>query len=144
MWAFLPLEFLPRFKRMRNNLPEIRFPTTPAASTATPRDYFVDGAITVYEKRNADKTIARAVLFVTMRRCGRLLYAFDVTNPSAPQMLSRVNVLEIPVLGQTWSDPRGARIRGNANPALRHGCRATTPQRKTPSRQARRPCAMPS
>src|SRR5213075_3286245 len=42
MWGFVPVEFLSRFKRMRNNMPEVRFPQTPAASTAIPRDYFVD------------------------------------------------------------------------------------------------------
>jgi len=117
-WGFVPKEFLSRFKRMRNNMPEVRFPQTPAASTATPRDYFVDGAITVYEKRNADKSIARAILFVAMRRGGRLLYAFDVTNPLVPQMLWSTSSAVIPVLGQTWSDPRVTRVRGTLNPVL--------------------------
>ena len=33
-------------KRSRNDAPEIRFPATPASSSATPRDYFVDGPLT--------------------------------------------------------------------------------------------------
>jgi len=118
LWAFVPSEFFGRFRRMRNNLPEIRFPATPAGANATPRDYFVDGSVTVYEKRDASKAIERAVLFVTMRRGGRFLYAFDVTDPTKPKMLWRKSNSTLGVLGQTWSDPRVARIRGNANPVL--------------------------
>jgi type IV pilus assembly protein PilY1 len=118
LWAFVPSEFLPRFRRMRNNLPEIRFPATAPGGTAVPRDYFVDGSITVYEKRDATKAIERAILYVTMRRGGRFLYAFDVTNPTAPKMLWRKSSSTLPVLGQTWSDARVARIRGSSNPVL--------------------------
>ena len=118
LWAFVPSEFLARFKRMRNNLPEIRFPATPPGANATPRDYFVDGAVTVYEKRDVDNAIERAILYVTMRRGGRFLYAFDVTAPASPRMLWRKSNATIGVLGQTWSDPRVARLRGHPNPVL--------------------------
>jgi hypothetical protein len=32
LWAFVPEEFLGRFKRLRDNTPEIRFPSTPASA----------------------------------------------------------------------------------------------------------------
>ena len=118
LWAFVPSEFLPRFRRMRNNLPEIRFPSTPPGGTAVPRDYFVDGSITIYEKRDASKAIERAILYVTMRRGGRFLYAFDVTNPRAPKMLWRKSSATLSVLGETWSEARVTRIRGNLNPVV--------------------------
>jgi type IV pilus assembly protein PilY1 len=53
-----------------------------------------------------------------MRRGGRFLYAFDVTDPSAPKMLWRKSNSSISVLGQTWSDPRVATVLGYSNPVL--------------------------
>jgi type IV pilus assembly protein PilY1 len=53
-----------------------------------------------------------------MRRGGRFMYAFDVTNPKAPKMLWRKSNSTLPVLGQTWSDARVARIRGSLNPVV--------------------------
>ena len=50
LWAFVPSEVFGRFKRLRDNLPEIKFPVTPPAATTLPRDYFVDGSVTVYQK----------------------------------------------------------------------------------------------
>jgi type IV pilus assembly protein PilY1 len=118
LWSFVPAEFLPRFKRMRDNLPEIRFPTTPPAALATPRDYFADGSITVYQKFASDKSTERVVIYVTMRRGGRFLYAFDVTNPRQPKLLWRTSNSSIAVMGQTWSDPRVIKVAGYSNPVI--------------------------
>ena len=67
----------------------MRYPITPAGSGALPRDYSVDGAITVYQKFDASKATERVVIFVTMRRGGRFLYAFDVSDPAPPKLLWR-------------------------------------------------------
>ena len=115
LWAFVPSEFLGRFKRLRDNTPEVRFPVTPPAAVTLPRDYFVDGAVTVYQKLDESLRTERAVIFVTMRRGGRMLYAFDVTAPGNPVLLWRKSHGDIPVLGQTWSDARLAMLR--ATPA---------------------------
>ena len=118
LWAFVPEEFLGRFKRLRDNTPEVRFPATPLAAIAIPRDYFVDGPVTVHQKLAADGSIESVTIYVGMRRGGRFFYAFDVTNPVAPRLLWRKSNLAIAVLGQTWSEPRIARLRGHPNPVL--------------------------
>jgi len=56
-----------------------------------------------------------------MRRGGRLLYAFDVTNPSSPVFMWKKTSSDLSLLGQTWSEPRLARIRGNSNAVLVFG-----------------------
>src|SRR5207244_1108250 len=99
---------------MRSNLPEIRFPVTPPGANAAPRDYFVDGAVTVYEKRDAAKAIERVVLYVTMRRGGRFLYAFDVTDPAAPKMLWRKSNSTLSVLGRLGRQRVSRRLRERA------------------------------
>jgi type IV pilus assembly protein PilY1 len=118
LWSFLPQEMFGRLNRLRTNTPEVRLPSTPAASPATPRDYFIDGPIGVYQRFAADGTVAQALIFVGMRRGGRLLYAFDVTNPAAPKLLWKQTPVELPALGQTWSEPKVARIKGSLNPVL--------------------------
>ena len=118
LWAFVPSEVLARFKRLRDNTPEIKFPVTPPAAVTLPRDYFVDGPITVYQKLDATGATERAVIFVAMRRGGRFLYAFDVTSPANPVMMWRKSNADIPVLGQTWSDARLAMVKGHAGPVL--------------------------
>jgi type IV pilus assembly protein PilY1 len=111
LWSFVPQEFFGRLKRLRDDAPEIRFPSTPATSSATPRDYFVDGPLTVYQKLDNAGAVAQVLLFVPMRRGGRFLYAFDVTNPSAPKYLWRKTSGDISVLGQTWSEARVATLK---------------------------------
>jgi len=112
LWTFIPQELFGRFKRFRDDTPEIRFPATPASSSARPRDYFVDGPLTVYQKLDAAGATAEVLLFVPMRRGGRFLYAFDVTNPSSPKYLWRKASGDISVLGQTWSEARVATLQG--------------------------------
>ena len=121
LWSFVPQEMYAKLARLRSNTPEIRLPTTPASSSATPRDYFVDGPIGVYQKLAANGSVLQVVIYVGMRRGGRLLYAFDVTTPSAPKFLWKKSNAELGSLGQTWSEPKVARIRGNANPVLVFG-----------------------
>ena len=118
LWSFVPSEFFGRLKRLRDDLPEIRFPLTPVGANATPRDYFADGTITVYQKFDDNKNTTRVIIYVTMRRGGRFLYAFDVTDPHAPQLLWRKSNASMGVLGQTWSDPRLTRVAGYSNPVL--------------------------
>ena len=139
-----------KLNRLRINTPEVRLPSTPAASIATPRDYFVDGPIGVYQRFAADGTVDQAIIFVGMRRGGRLLYAFDVTNPSAPRCSGRRPAPSCPLLGQTWSEPKVARIKGNTNPVLvlrrglrrrRRGSRARRARRRWATRST---CSTPS
>lgn len=123
LWSFIPEEHFSKLNRLRANSPEIRLSTTVVgatvtASTPTPRDYFVDGPIGVYQKVLADGTVDKVYLYVAMRRGGRVLYALDVTNPSAPKFLWKKTQSDISILGQTWSEPKVAKIRGNADPVI--------------------------
>jgi type IV pilus assembly protein PilY1 len=118
LWTFVPEEFFGRLKRLRDDTPEIRFPTTAAASTATPRDYFVDGPLTVYQSLDSAGAVAQVLLFVPMRRGGRFLYAFDVTTPAAPKYLWRKTSAAISTLGQTWSEARVTMLKGYSHPVL--------------------------
>lgn len=113
LWAFVPQELFPRLKRLRANWPEIKYPNNPDA-TATPRDYFVDGPITVLRNGSTGEVI----IYVTMRRGGRFLYALDVSNPSSPKYKWRFGTAQFAALGQTWSEPRLAMLRGHDNPVI--------------------------
>ena len=108
LWRFVPSEMFGRFNRLRDQLAGGPLADHAGASTATPRDYFVDGPITIYHKLER-RTSQQVMIFVSMRRGGRLLYAFDVT-PSSPQFaVAEANADS--ALGQTWSEPRLARMR---------------------------------
>jgi len=119
-WSFIPEEMFPRLNRLRANSPEVRLSTTVSA-TATPRDYFVDGPIGVYQRFNADLSVAQVIIYPAMRRGGRFFYALDVTNPASPRYLWKKSNSDLPELGQTWSEPKVTRVRGHANPVLVFG-----------------------
>ena len=118
LWSFVPQEFFGRLKRLRDDAPEIRFPNTPATSTATPSDYSVDGPLTVYQRLDNAGAVAQVLLFVPMRRGGRFLYALDVTTPAAPKYLWRKTSSAISTLGQTWSEARVTMLKGYSHPVL--------------------------
>ncbi len=63
------------------------------------------------------------IIYVGMRRGGRVIYAFDVTTPTSPVFLWKKANTDTgsSLLGQTWSEPRLARIKGNSNPVLVFG-----------------------
>jgi type IV pilus assembly protein PilY1 len=120
LWGFVPSEMFGKLNRLRSNSPEVRLSTTVSA-TALPRDYFVDGPIGVYQRIRADGTTSRAIIFVGMRRGGRQLYALDVSDPTSPKYLWRKTDTDLPRLGQTWSEPKVARVRGHDGPVLIFG-----------------------
>jgi type IV pilus assembly protein PilY1 len=130
LWSFIPEEHLLKLNRLRTNTPDIRLsPTivsTPAtATTPVARDYFVDGPIGVYQKAHFDGSNVqvndKVYIYVGMRRGGRSLYAIDVTNPLTPIVAWKKTQSDISVLGQTWSEPKLAKIKGNVNPVLIFG-----------------------
>ena len=122
LWGFVAQEHLGKFKRLRDNTPNVRLSTTLMPSPATsadpkPRDYFADGPIGIYQKV-VDGVAEKVYLYSAMRRGGRLLYALDVSNPAQPRFLWKKTAATLPILGQTWSEPKVARLRGHANPVL--------------------------
>jgi type IV pilus assembly protein PilY1 len=123
LWSFIPQEHLSKLNRLRADTPRIRLSTTVVGSpttslTPTPRDYFVDGPIGIYQKVLADGTNDKVYIYAAMRRGGRVIYALDVTTPSAPKFLWKKTEADMAVLGQTWSEPKVAKIKGNTNPVI--------------------------
>jgi type IV pilus assembly protein PilY1 len=125
LWSFIAPEHHSRLKRLRNNSEPILYPGSPDAS-ALPKDYFFDGTIGLYQ--NADNS--EVIIFPAMRRGGRMLYAFNVTNPASPTLLWRVGCTNADLndtasctssnfeqMGQTWSTPNVAFIKGFDDPA---------------------------
>ena len=120
-WAFIAPEFFNRFKRLRDN--------AAATSPANPKTYFADGTVAVYQHdaNNDGRLVAadgdKVYLFIGMRRGGRFLYALDVSDPDAPKLLWKRDHTDLGYgeLGQTWSEPRVAKIRASANPVLIFG-----------------------
>jgi type IV pilus assembly protein PilY1 len=139
LWSFVPEEHFARLKRLRDNSPRVSFPNvvSPDGEVAPqPRDYFVDGPVSVYQKMAADGAVERVYIYVGMRRGGRFLYAFDVTDPAAPRYLWKKSQADIPTLGQTWSEPRAIKVRGHSNPVLIMGAGYDPAEDATPAGDA--------
>ena len=119
-WAFLPYEFNARLKRLQDNQPKISYPhlSTSITPTPTPKDYFWDGTMGVYQ--NADNS--SVAIYPTMRRGGRMIYALDVTDTSKPDIKWKVGCPNLDndtdcqggatEMGQTWSTPSVGFIKG--------------------------------
>ncbi|WP_287876848.1 PilC/PilY family type IV pilus protein [Acidovorax sp.] len=79
-------------------------PNTGAGATAAQGDgKIVSGSCNVADSTDCDKVM----IYVPMRRGGRMIYAFDVTDPTAPKLMWKVGntVAGFEELGQTWSTP---------------------------------------
>lgn len=108
LWSFVAPESYGMFKRLKSNSPTISFPNNLSA-TAEPKAYGFDGPVT------AHRTSSAAWIYATMRRGGRMVYAFDVSNPGSPSLKWRVgcpNQLNdtdcttgASDIGQTWAVP---------------------------------------
>lgn len=136
LWSFLPPEFFPKIKRLRDNSVPIKLATSTVAS-AQPKPYGFDGPVTAY--RNGSS----ARLFATMRRGGRALYAFNVDDPANPQLLWKGGCTTVAYnattkvwddsgcltlgsssysdIGQTWSSMKVFSAAGYASPLLAMG-----------------------
>jgi Tfp pilus tip-associated adhesin PilY1 len=119
LWSFLAPEHYTQFDRLFNNNPYVRFYGDSNAAS-TPKDYFFDGSIGVYQAFNSDGTSATAYIFPTMRRGGNKVYAFDVSTPEKPLYLWNVGCTNdfsscepgFEDIGQTWSLPNVAFLKG--------------------------------
>jgi type IV pilus assembly protein PilY1 len=123
MLGFIPSEFYTKLSRQYFNSPIVKLHNTSTGilPTPQPKDYFFDGSIGVFQ----DETVSpsKAYIFLSARRGGRLIYAIDVSDPTNPKfMWKRTNAdTGFSELGQTWSQPRPARVQGYANPVLIFG-----------------------
>lgn len=126
MWGFIPSEFFTKLNRLRTNSPQLNLPSTPPGILPAPtkKDYFIDGTTGLYQLMDGNGNTLTAHLYLAMRRGGRLIYALDVTNPAVPQLLWKIDPTGLTTssgftastdfaeLGQTWSQPKVARIKG--------------------------------
>ena len=121
LWAYVAEEFYPTLPRLRQDSPLINYSFLNPLSISPPplpKNYYFDGSIGVYQ--NSDNS--KVWIYPTMRRGGRMVYAFDVTTPSAPdaQVESRVpqsdrrhrlHRRDFTAIGQTWSTPNVATLK---------------------------------
>lgn len=114
LWSFVAPESYGMFARLKDNSPTIKFPNSVSA-TATPKEYGFDGPVTAYRASSS------AWIYATMRRGGRMLYAFDVpaATPQSPTLKWRVGCPNqaddlgctstgdngVTGIGQTWAVP---------------------------------------
>ena len=119
-WAFVPTEFFPILKRQFDNSPVVKYPTTPSGLGATRRNYAWDGPVASYITRNSSGVLTKALLFISVRRGGRFMYALDVTDHDNPKFLWRKGCYTsggtttcdtgYKEIGQTWSTPTVALV----------------------------------
>lgn len=115
-WAFIAPEFFKdnRLARLKNNSPLVSnyfAGTTSITPQPTPKGYFFDGSIGLHQSANN----SRVWIYPTMRRGGRMIYGFNVTNPESPALLWKAGcpnladdlgcTLGLSNIGQTWSKP---------------------------------------
>lgn len=123
-WAFVPPESNSYLQRLMDNTPLVQTPSpTPPGQTAaagTPKDFFFDGSTGLYQ--NSDNS--KVWIYPTMRRGGRMLYAFDVSTPATASTYPTFkwkagcpnlgndtgcttdkNNVSMSAIGQTWSTP---------------------------------------
>jgi len=99
-WAFMPKEFFPNIKTLRNN------------STSDNKVYGIDGKITSYvDDQDGDGIIEsgdKVWIFFGLRRGGSSYYAIDISNPSSPRLMWRIEggTTGFTELGQTWSQAK--------------------------------------
>lgn len=122
-WSFVAPEHFGKLQRLSTNEPLVAFPNQDKEDNPTPKDYFFDGAIGSYLDYDDDNRISTAYIFPSMRRGGRMVYGFDVTDPDSPKLLWRKGCpqldnddgcdTEFDGIGQTWSLPVSAKIKAH-------------------------------
>lgn len=120
LWSFIAPEFHGKFKRLFKNSPLIDIAGV-MASDKQPKDYFFDGSTTVLRDTRSTTTAStkgKTYIYMTARRGGRLIYAFDVTDPKTPKFLWKKTDADIKELGQTWSQPKVAVLSSRTDPVL--------------------------
>ncbi|MFS2124356.1 pilus assembly protein [Pseudomonas sp. Pseusp97] len=120
IWSFMPPEFYPRIKRLRDNNVTISFPGhTTGTPTPQPKDYGMDGSVSVVQQGSNNW------IYAGMRRGGRALYAFDVTTAASPTLKWKIGCPNLSNdtgcstgfagMGQSWATPVSFLARGYAS-----------------------------
>jgi type IV pilus assembly protein PilY1 len=130
IWSFMPPEFWGQIARLRDNTEIVKFPATGpnAGVSGSPKPYGMDGPLTAYEG-DIGGFANQKYLYAGMRRGGRAIYAFNVTDPDDPVLLWKrgcdSTTCSTPTgsnswadIGQTWSPANVANATGHSNPVL--------------------------
>ncbi len=119
LWSFMPPEFYLQIKRQYDNTTPVSVPSFPSGVGGTqPKAYGIDGSIASFKGTIAGSS--KTFIYAGMRRGGRALYAFDVTNtlstPNSPVLKWKIGcpresddigcTTGMTSIGQTWSTPR--------------------------------------
>lgn len=84
LWSFIAPEHHSLLKRLFYDSPLVSYPGLPSVTPpAQPKDFFFDGSSGVYQ--NADSS--KVWIYPSMRRGGRMIYAFDVSTSGAPRFM---------------------------------------------------------
>ncbi|MBE0613897.1 MAG: PQQ-binding-like beta-propeller repeat protein [Burkholderiales bacterium] len=116
-WAFVAPTHFPKLQRLKDNTPPVDYKLGTVGATA--KDYFFDGSIGIYQAA-AGGTNPPVWIYPTQRRGGRMIYAFDVSDPTASPTLKWKHGCDsagvcdtgFSQMGQTWSTPNVAFING--------------------------------
>lgn len=129
-WALIASSHLEKVSRLRENsplilyeaLPETSYPETSSAEDAMRKSYFFDGTAGQYIDYGDDDMIGpgdSAYIFPSMRRGGRQIYGFDVTDPGIDPALLWVHGCDgdqcstgFEGIGETWSTPIAFTVKG--------------------------------
>ncbi|WP_170162369.1 pilus assembly protein [Caldimonas tepidiphila] len=115
LWSFVAPEHYGSIKRLRAGTPMLQIPENssdgtllaPAAGTLQ-KSYGMDGPIGVYARYSRTGAVTEAFLYPTMRRGGRNVYAFNVSDPLNPRYMWKITggSGDFADLAQTWSMPK--------------------------------------
>lgn len=118
LWSFVAPEHYSKLERLEDNFPKIRF-FGDAVTFGNPKDYFFDGSTGLFQTLDNSKVY----IYPTMRRGGRTVYGFNVTDPANPAFLWKVGCPNPGInttgcttgfteMGQSWPQPNVAFIKG--------------------------------
>jgi hypothetical protein len=110
--------------RLATNSPLINYPNVDPALNPLAKDYFFDGSTGIFQ----DKDNLNIWIYPTMRRGGRMVYAFDVTDRNLPKFKWRKGCPNLTNdagcssgfsgIGQTWSTPNVAPVQVSASSSV--------------------------
>ncbi len=95
LFSFMPRELLDNLDPLRKNV------------GGTAKIYGLDGPLVLFQVGGAANAAGNKYLYFGMRRGGLNYYAVDVTNPSSPSLMWKIEggIGDFQEMGQSWSEP---------------------------------------
>lgn len=103
LWAFIPVELMPRLAELRRN------------RTMGSRSYGLDGDVRIFKydvngNGLIDEADDKMYALFGFGRGGGVYYALDITSRTQPKFLWKKDNRQLPMLGQAWSTPQITRV----------------------------------